>query len=425
MNKRFLQQVVFGGSNSNSSQPPPTVGGGSSTAVEESPFPTIVALPSELVQLLDEAAQGERRDEDFQQWTEALAHQLDILGLYTLHDAESKCVDEAKERLSNLSQSFSTGDLHSAVEHALLLFRSITRFEIQRKQNRQSQLDGVNEVLISGISVLQGRADPELLARFLPGLVEDIDRMVELFKQGEGHLPEEVKMAILTGLDRATKGVTSVQNLEPGDQAQLKKALTQVAEGAGLLEQLQTWKDEYDAEAGGAVPVAGLTVQDLLTELSKKGQLSEKSLRFWSEVEHPKFYQFWLKSRGSLLIRTEVREPTIEKIDRVVETLSDLPSLSPGEQNRALLELDNLFVLVSNNQMPISKLERSPNRWIGDLCLAIAAGGIPLFYLDKTYHDNNDKPESQELAKALDMYLETGDTDLVLTLLDDLLKETK
>jgi hypothetical protein len=413
LKKSFLQSVVYGQSSGASG----SAASVSRPQTQSDPFPAIVALPRDVVAFLDEAAQGTLDKELWLQWLGGLRGRISQLNLYPLHGAEQKCLHEALAKLEDVQAHTLAGDAAQATEDALVLFRAMTRFEIQREKNRQSQLNGVNEFLISGLSFLEGNASTEVVMQVLPFAISDLDHMVELFKLGESHLPEEVKIAFLTGIERCSQGVGLMKSWDRQDRTQLRTALAHVTDGAGLLATLQTWKKESDQAAAGSLPVLGDVVQALLSQLTSKGRIDDSWLNQWHDEFFPQLMEFWIEARGSLLISTAVREPLIAQLDGVIDQLDSLEELQPDIQQRLLRELDSLFLTVSSNQMELSKLERSPQRWVGDLMIAIAAGGIPLFYLERTLQELASEG-SEELVKAIQLYLETGDTDLILTVLE-------
>lgn len=414
MNKHFLQIMVR-------NQAASATQGGEVAEAEKHPFPSVVALPRELVAHLEDAALGELDGDLCLQWLRGLHQKLDRLSRYTLHRAEELCLTEALNSCRQIEHHLSNGDVFQATEEALILFRALTRFEIQRESNRQSKLHGVNEFLVAGLSYLENRTEGPIVQHFLGFAISDIDHMVSLYKQVEEHLPSEVQQAFLTGIERASKGVEIMQAWDGQSKSQLKSALSQVTDGSNLLATLQKWKEENDTAAQGSVPVLGHVVQEYLGLLGSEGRLRKALLDEWHEDVFPQLSSFWAEARGSLLVETKVREPVIAEIDQTMELLSQLEDLAPHQQQTALQDLDSHFHLVSNNQMDLGKLEKLPRRWVADLMIAIAAGGIPLFYLERAKKDLEENGGTK-MAQALDMYLGTGDTDLILTLLEEQLK---
>lgn len=353
----MLQQVLGGQTN----QPGPQAPGD----------PQIVPLPPALAQLLDELPNGPGNWAD---WKTRLEREL---AQFTLNEAEAERLRLAQAQLETLDGHIQAGQARPAAEAAFILFRELHRFRGLRESNRQSSIEPLNQLLVAGLAVLQGRAEPSLLTTFRAPALAEVDRLVECFKAGESELPEEVRRAILTGIDRLGSGFAAL------DGEDLQAALVGLAQGGSLLAHLQSWERELEQSLHGYVPVVGSQVQELLAEL-EQGPADPELLSDWTRHHWPALAAFWRTNRDRLLVNLTARGQLLPRLDQALERLRGLESAVPSAQARQLEELESLFAELAENALDLAPLDSNPHRWMGDLALAALADGVPAFHLAAT-----------------------------------------
>jgi hypothetical protein len=398
MNKRFLQSVTEGRTDSVNS-------------------PLFVALPAELIAFLEQAAEDRLDSESFQTWYLELHELMTEKARYILHSAAEDSFNEALLQWDLLGQHLTQVDVGQAVEASLLLFRSLHRLEMMSEANRQSSLPGVNRLLLCALSYVEGRVDAATVADLVDGAVSDLDRLVELYQGEEDHLPEAVKDACLLGIERSGAAIAAFREWDHSDLRVLKTALEGLTDGARLLGSLQTLKDQSDAEAVGSIPLVGEVVHRMLGQLERAGTLTESALDSWSSRDFGQLTHFWDEAKTGLLLSSRHRRSLIHEIDSQLTLLSDLRALPPAAQRSALGQLDDLFSRLAHYQLDIKRLDGHPERWRGDLILAILAKGIPDFYLRTAVNDLNQRGDI-ELAEGIKSYLSTGQEDALVGLLE-------
>ncbi|MCA9795497.1 MAG: hypothetical protein KC910_27000 [Candidatus Eremiobacteraeota bacterium] len=335
--------------------------------------PQIAALPPALAQLLDGLANG-RPANSWQDWKAQLEREL---AQFTLNEAEAERLRLALAQLELLDQSILGAQARPATEAAFILFRELNRFRGLRESNRQSSIEPLNQLLVAGLAVLGGRAEVSLLDAFRDAAVTEVDRLVECFKAGESELPDEVRRAILTGIDRLGSGFAGLA----GDD--LEAALRQLAQGGSLLAHLQNWEREVEQAQHGCVPVVGQHLQELLAQL-EEGPADPQLLADWSQHHWPALAEFWKHNRDRLLVDLTGRGQLLPRIDQALERLGGLESAVPSAQVRLLEELEGLFAELAEHPLDLSPLDNNPHRWMGDLALAALADGVPAFHLAAT-----------------------------------------
>lgn len=407
MKRQFLQSFV-----SDQAQTPQQASQ-SDNGSTQSEFAQIVALPRELVTMLDQSAKGENISDLAATFCGEMAEMLRSRSQYLLHEAESKALSRAQQKLEELDTSLRSNNIDEATENALTLFRELHWFEQMREKNRQNPLNGINELLIWGLSSLHGQANPNLLTPLLALAAADVDAMLELYKTAEEHLPAEVQAVFLLGVERVTHGFSTLQQA----QAVGRDALQSIADGAGLLAQLKKWRDETEAENSGSVPLAGERVQRMLRQIERSGQIKERTLELWQEKDYPALLQFWLDTRRGLIVTSRHRRRLIHEIEEALEQLQTLAELGPAHQRTLLIRLEELFSGLSAYRLDLSPLNRSSRRWKADLILAALAGGIPTFYLANT-EQNLREQQQEELALALEAFRLEDDSDQLIALLE-------
>lgn len=407
MNRQFLQSFLSAQAQTPRSAVP------SETPPSRSEYAQIVALPRELVMLLEEASQGADILDGSATLCQRLKEAIQARSRYLLHEAESKALDLALQAVEEFSEALRAGRLSQATETALVLYRELHWFEQMREQNRQNPLPGLNELLIWGLSSLHGRADPELLLPLLSTAAADVDAMVELYKIAEEHLPTEIRSVFLLGVERVTQGFSSLQQaqtVEPG-------SLQSIASGADLLAQLQKWKEDTEAVGSGSVPIAGERVQRMVEQLESSGQIKERTFALWRGKDYPALLRFWLDSRAGLLVSTRHRGRLKHEIEQALEQCQELGELTSEHQRALLVRLDALFAELSAHKLDLASLKLNSRRWKADLILAVVAGGIPPFYLAETERTLREQ-QQEELALALESFRLEEDPEHLIGLLE-------
>lgn len=412
MDRRFLQSVVFGGHDPSNTQPEDV---GSRPEGQE--FPVIVPLPHHVVDIFELAWENNLDMETFHLWLADFRAALSEKSTYLLHQAEERALLEANEKCHLMTRALESGEIEEAIEEALLLFRSLNVFEMMRAGNRQCELGAVNELLLAGLSNLEGRAESEIVLGKVDMAAQELDQMVELYKLGEEHLPSEVKAAFLVGIQRSGDGLQKVRAWVELDESQKRATLHSLANGAGLLAQLESWKKQSDLECLGAVPVVGERVQSMLLRMEQGQALPEEDLSAWEQSDYPSLLEFWESTRGSILVATKYRVTLLAQVNQELERLQTLSELPMVQQRISLSNLDRSFEQLAERHLDLSSLDDHPYRWRADLFLSILAGGIPTFYLWKTVERFVEQGDT-ECAEALKEYLESGDGGALISLLE-------
>lgn len=378
--------------------------------------PAIVPLPLPLVAFLEASARSEGPPpDDFWQWLSGLDIALQEWRTYPLHQAESLYLEQAFEHLLKLRTQIEGAELAAATESGFRLFRSLDRFQRQRESNRQSRLPAVNDLVIRGLSLLEGQShDPAILAAAQPPAVAEINDLVELYKSLENSLPEEVRDAFLHGIEKATDGLKGVSSSDPH---QLRASLVALCQGAELLFTMREWQIMGEVERCGPVPLIG----SFLRETVETGELPEDAAAQWDENLYPAFEQFWSTLRENLMVKAHARQSLRDGIDAEVEILQDLPDMSPDEIADCLTSLEGQFQALGQERLDLSPLAAQPLRWKSDLLLAVVAGGIPTFTLEQNIEQLSESGETV-LADALATYLQTDDREPLLLALEGLLR---
>lgn len=373
----------------------------------------IVALPRDLVILLERAVAGENIRHEATEFCQKIHDMIASRSQYLLHEAESRALERAQDRLQELESHLLLSSWESSTESALLLFREIHRFERMRENNRQNPLDGINELLVWGLACLHGKANSALLTPLLSLAAADVDELVELYKHAEQHLPKEVQAVFLLGVEKTTLGFSSLQQCGRAEN----ESLQLLADGAGLLAQLKKWKDDTEAELSGAVPLVGERVQRMLGQLENSGHIKPKTLDIFLEKDLPTLVDFWLTYRPGLVLSSRHRHRLFHEVEETLGQIQALSEAPASVQHSLLNRLEELFSSLSQFRLDLSKLHQKPARWRADLILAVLAGGIPSFYLEATEHDLREQ-QQEELALALEAFRVEEDPDRLLALLE-------
>ena len=368
------------------------------------PTPTIVPLPPQLVVLLDEAALGDGDVAPVLAWLENFESELAGLRGYTLHPAEEKCLQQAADGLEAVRARLQEGDLVGACEGAFGLFKAMARFSQQRASNQQSPLPALNDLLMRGMSVLQGRASgTDVLESARAAAIDEVDGLVRTYQFLEESLPPEVQAAILQGIESVGEGFAKLQST---DDSQLSYALTSLKHGSELLSHLARWQMIRQAEQDGPVPLIGA----FLRHVAAQGGPSYEEGELWAAELYPQFCEFWNQTYDRTLLPSAVRQPLYAAIDAEIESLAGLNSFSSEELAQSVARTEELFTAFVSDRLDLSPLAQHPERWKADLILAVMGDGVPRFLLENNSQELAERGETV-LAEAIRAYLETGQRD--------------
>lgn len=386
----------------------------------------IVPLPPALCQALDALAEGDWEPAHQQYWQsekQSLDQLLTESEALSLGPEQDGYVKQARAELQALDDALAAGQAEEASEAAFRLYRQLYLYERYRERSRHTQVEELNDVLLMGQALLCGKGSAEILHSLLPAFVGRTDHLLEAFKRGEEDLPAEVRQALLRGFDSLARALAQLRTWDGHDEAALRKAMTDLKNGAELVVHIHDWEQQMLAPVE-VLPGAGLEFLALQEELEAFGAAQEETLKLFMEQGLPQLQQAWTEMRQQLWVTPPMREQLGGRIEATFELLHRLPEVSAQEQQALLDTLVELYAELASLKPEREQYADHPSPWLGDLVLAALADGVPRFRLRQTASEAAAGPV-QGWGAAVLRFLDEEDRGYLAEALDELKRQVE
>jgi len=388
--------------------------------------PYVVPLPPEVVALLESKHQGAASLGLSPNWLALKSHLLQTaerMKRWSSHEGLDPSVETAQEQLAKFEQGLAgETKLEDLTQSAYRLFGALNEFARLRASLSVCKIPEIDEAVQALYAVRRGRLEWPEVEPVKERLIARVDHLVQLFKDGSEHLPEEIQQALLKGFASMN---TAVAQMNTRDDAQLSEAAANLANAGTILEHLDKWQKEFEAENSCEVPVVGREVQDLMMELQSNGALSSQSVDFWYNELAPKLQDFWGPARHDFFMTRAQKDRLVGRIDTRLYELQELENMTPQEQFDNLRDLADAFAEVPSRTYQREWFEHHPQPWLYDTFVAVLAKGVPRYQIDWLIEEMSQSSDTYELARYLKEYLRTDDRDFLLDALDHLQRESQ
>ena len=388
--------------------------------------PYVVPLPPEVVALLESKHKGAANLGLSANWLALKSHLLQTterMKRWSSHEGLDASVETAEEHLANFELGLSgEAKLEDLTQSAYRLFGALNEFARLRAGLSVCKITEIDEAVQALYAVQRGRLEWSEVDPVKERLIARVDYLVQLFKDGSEHLPEEIQQALLKGFASMN---TAVAQMNTRDDGQLAEAAANLANAGTILEHLDKWQKEFEAESSCDVPVVGREVQRLMMELQSNGALSTQSVDLWYNELAPKVQDFWGPARHDFFMTRPLKDKLVGRIDTRLYELQELENMTPQEQFDNLRDLADAFAEVPARTFQREWFEHHPQPWLYDTFVAILAKGVPRYQIDWIIEDMSQSSDTYELARCLREYLQTDDRDFLLDALDLLQRESQ
>ena len=388
--------------------------------------PYVVPLPPEIVALLESKHKGAPNLTQSASWIALKSHltqTTERMKRWASHEGLDPVVAGAEEQLTKFEEGLGGQvNLEELTQSAYRLFGALNEYARLRSTLRTCQIPEIDEAVQALHAVKRGRLGWDEVEPVKERLIARVDHLVVLFKDGSGHLPEEIQQALLKGFASMN---TAVAQMNTRDESQLADAAANMANAGSILEHLDKWQREFEMESSCEVPVVGREVQELMMELQSNGALSLESVDLWYNELAPKIQEFWGPARHDFFMSRTFKDKLVGRIDTLLYELQELEEMTPQEQFDNLRALADAFAEVPARTYQRESFEHHPQPWLFDTFVAVLAKGVPRFQIDWIIEDMNQSTDTYELGRCLTQYLNTDDRDFLLDALDHMQRESQ
>lgn len=388
--------------------------------------PYVVPLPPEVVSLLESKHKSAGDLSRSAPWLALKSHLLQTterMKRWSSHEGLDQSVGTAEEQLAIFEEGLSAETkLEDLTQSAYRLFGALNEYARLRAGLSVCKIPEIDEAVQALYAVKRGRLDWSEVDPVKERLIARVDNLVQLFKDGSEHLPEEIQQALLKGFASMN---TAVAQMNTRDEGQLQEAAANLANAGTILEHLDKWQKEFEAESSCDVPLVGREVQDLMMELQSNGALSAESVDLWYNELAPRIQEFWGPARHDFFMSRALKDKLVGRIDSRLYELQEFENMAPQEQFDNLRDLADAFAEVPARTYQREWFEHHPQPWLYDTFVAVLAKGVPRFQIDWIIDDMSQSSDTYELARCLKEFLQTDDRDFLLDALDHMQRESQ
>ncbi|MFA7483734.1 MAG: hypothetical protein WC314_24765 [Vulcanimicrobiota bacterium] len=377
--------------------------------------PYVVPLPPEVVKLLESKHRGAGNLTQSASWSALKSHlsqTLERMKRWSCHEGLDPWVETAEKHLEVLEVRLTEdGQLEELTETTFRLFGALHEYGRLQYTLRECEIDEVDDTIQALHALKRGRLEWPDLDLVKLRLIDRVDQLVKLFKDGSDHLPEEIQQALLKGFESMNRAVAVMNTRDP---EKIDDIAADLSNAGSILEHLDEWQKEFEAENSCEVPVIGREVHELMVELQTNGCLSEASLDLWYNELATKIQEFWGPSRHEFFMPRPLKDRLVGRIDTLLYELQELEHMPPQKQFHSLRDLADAFAEIPTRTFEPEWFENHPQPWLYDTFVAALAGGVPRFQLQWMVEDLGQNPDTYELGQCLKNYLNSEDRDFLL-----------
>lgn len=285
---------------------------------------------------------------------------LEVHGAYSVCPEEENLLEnlgfllrEAEASLELGSCSAILSRLQPTLENA---YHHMQHILYQRQRMAQAQDECLNDLLLAGWAVLQGRAAPEVLRERIPLALDRVACLRGLMEVYAEQLAPAFSQEVARGLDELEAALAEL----PGDEA----ALTRAARAAFYADVFQEWEQDFrrqSEQAFGryAIPEVGADLE----EICARGWQLDRSrwgLGIWRlrKVLFPSLVARWEEQRERVLLTAEP-EKALLPVENAMEQLSEALTNLTDETRTAPQVLTGLEDALSSLSEAYQAFERA------------------------------------------------------------------
>jgi hypothetical protein len=388
--------------------------------------PYVVPLPPEVVALLESKHQSKKNLTQSPSWLALKSHlqeTLEKMERWSSHEGLDAPLSTAKERLSSLEAGLGEEtDMEKVTQEAYRLFGALNEYVRLRETLDVCALPEVNAAVHAIHALKRGRLEWPEVEPTKQELVARVDTLVSLFKDGSDHLPPEIQHALLKGFDSMNNAVAQWNTQ---DSTKLDDLAANLASAGTILEHLDKWQKDFEAELKCEVPLVGREFKAMLMELESQGGLSNATLDAWYEDVGPRLQEFWTPARHDFFMPRAFKDRLVGRIDTCLYNLQDLENMPPQQQYDALREVADAFAELPTRTFERDAFEHYPQPWLFDTFSAALAKGVPRFQLEWMAAQMSEQSDTYEMGRCLQSYLDSDDRDYILDALELMQKESE
>lgn len=265
--------------------------------------------------------------EQFQDW-------LDFESGYTLDDDESGQFENMRLLLTEIQRVSTEGgskqrQLDELVPKLYALVELMEKVNARRGQPRYSSQPAVNDFLLCGAALLQGRAEPQAVQQRLERLQAYYGVLRHAFKANRARLKGEVAEAMERGLNHLKAALDAIPGALPAGGDELQDNLAAIAEGAEIMQHLIDWQrqDQFrfaEQHRRFQIPLAGPALQATLEQGSELPRDQwPRGVRNLQEAVLPQLFRFWSEYQLRLFASASVRAELVAGVQQSLEQLED------------------------------------------------------------------------------------------------------
>ena len=387
--------------------------------------PYVVPLPPEVVTLLESKHRGTANLKASPAWLSLktqLQETMDEMTRWASHEGLDEPLLRAREHLTALDVGLDTESVETATQHAFRLFGALNEYVRLKLSMDICTLPEVNEAVHAVHALKRGRLEWTDVEPVKQALVTRVDSLVVLFRDGSDHLPAEIQQALLQGFDSMN---TAVAQWNTQDSSTLVDLAQNLANAGTVLEHLDTWQKEFEAEITCEVPLVGREIQGMLSELESQGGLSSTTVEQWYDDVGPRIQEFWTPARHDFFMSRALKDRYVGRIDARLFELQDLESMPAQKQYDTLRDLADAFAELPSRTFAREAFEHYPQPWLFDTFSAVLAKGVPRYQIEWMVQEMTQHGDTYELGRCLQAYLDSDDRDYILDALDLMQKESE
>lgn len=389
-------------------------------------------LPPALVPYINALSHkaSDHRDElaDFLEGLNQMQHWLDFEQGYTLDDDEVRLFENLGALLCEARAATQQADKQGQLDRLVPVVFQATQLMDQVNQRRAaphySAQPAVNDFLICGAALLQGRSSPQALQQRWERLSAYTSVLRQAFRGARTRLRPEVVEALEHGFNYLRQGQTQVEAAWSGTSTPeaIQDALAMVKDGADIMQHLIDWQRQdqqrlAERQVGYRIPEIGPALSlavDQARELPREQWI--RGIRHIREELIPRFQDSWALIQQRVFVNPMVRDSLLAQVDEDVEgfqlALDDM--LDPEVERAAALQavessLEQLSATIAECQretLPHHHLAGTQAGQYVEALLGALQGTLPFVAFPELFHTS---PPPEEWKPIVDLMLAYGD----------------
>lgn len=389
-------------------------------------------LPPALVpyiNALSHKASDHRDDlEDFLEGLNQMERWLEFEQGYTIDDAEALLFENLATLLSEARVSTQLPDKQAQLDRLVPTVFQATQLMDQVHQRRgaphYSAQPAVNDFLICGAALLQGRASPLALQQRWERLSAYTSVLRQAFRGARSRLRPEVVEALEHGFNYLRQGLGEVESAWTGSGTpeSLQDALAMVKDGADIMQHLIDWQRQdqqrlAEQQVGYRIPEIGPAL-GLAVEQARELPREQwtRGIRHIREELIPRFQDSWVLIQQRVFVNPMVRDSLLAQVEEDLEgfqlALDDM--LDPQVERGAALgavesSLEQLSATIEECQretLPHHHLAGTQAGQYIEALLGALQGTLPFVAFPELFHSS---PPPEEWKPIVDLMLAYGD----------------